>query len=271
MTDISVIILTKNEKLHIQRCLERLKGLAPQQLFIVDCFSTDGTQEIARQMSAIVVEHEWPGNQALQFNWALDNLLIEAGWVLRLDADEWLTDELIKEIKEKLPTLPKDVDGVLLKRRHYFSGRWVKFGTYPIHILRLFRTGMARYDDDMAMDEHLIVKGRTIEFEHDFVDESLISIEEWKEKHRGYAKRESRMVVEGKVNKNKLVYYKLPPYIRAFIYFCIRYFLKLGFLNGLSGFRWHFWQGLWYRCLVDREIGRLKKETFACRRDMHSD
>ena len=74
--------------------------------------------------------------------------------------------------------------------------------------------------------------------------------------------------------------YSLPPYLRAFAYFCIRYFLKLGFLDGLPrsrkldyplatlgpqnkffggyGFRWHFYQGLWYRCLVDREIGKLK-------------
>jgi hypothetical protein len=43
-------------------------------------------------------------------------------------------------------------------------------------------------------------------------------------------------------------------------YFCIRYFLKLGFLDGLTGFRWHFWQGLWYRFLVDREIGKLKRQ-----------
>lgn len=41
-------------------------------------------------------------------------------------------------------------------------------------------------------------------------------------------------------------------------YFCIRYFLKLGFLDGLAGFRWHFWQKLWYRWIVDREIGRVK-------------
>ncbi len=259
MTDISVIILTKNERIHIKRCLEGLRNLAPQQILIVDCLSTDGTQELSRQLGAMVIEHEWPGNQALQFNWALDNLSIKTEWVLRLDADEWLTDELIREIKEKLSVLPKNVNGILLKRRHYFSSRWVKRGTYPTWILRLFRTGHARYDDSMSMDEHLIVKGRTVEFENDFVDESLISFEEWKEKHRGYARREAKMVIEGKVNKNKITYYKLPPYIRALVYFCIRYFLKLGFLDGLAGFRWHFWQGLWYRCLVDREIGRMRR------------
>ena len=259
MTDITVIILTKNERLHIKRCIERLRNLDVQQVLIVDCLSTDGTQEIAQQLGVVVIEHEWPGNQALQFNWALDNLQIETGWVLRLDADEWMTGELISEIKEKMPTLPENVDGVILKRRHYFGGKWVKRGTYPTKILRLFRTGNARYDNNMDMDEHLIVRGETLEFENDFVDESLISFEEWKEKHRGYAKREARMAVTGRMNKNKVAYYKLPPYIRAFAYFCIRYFLKLGFLDGLAGFRWHFWQGFWYRCLVDKEITQIKK------------
>ena len=52
----------------------------------------------------------------------------------------------------------------------------------------------------------------------------------------------------------------LPPYFRAFAYFCIRYFLKLGFLDGVAGWKWHFWQGLWYRWLVDREILKMMKD-----------
>jgi len=48
MSDISDIILTKDEKLHIKRCLERLAPLAPRQIFIIDCFSTDGTREIVK-------------------------------------------------------------------------------------------------------------------------------------------------------------------------------------------------------------------------------
>ena len=109
MADISVIILTKNEKLHIGRCLERLAPLEPRQVFIVDCFSTDGTQEIAKdisaslRLSARIVPHEWPGLYAKQFNWALDNLPIKASWVLRLDADEYLYLEAIEEVKGLLP------------------------------------------------------------------------------------------------------------------------------------------------------------------------
>ena len=50
----------------------------------------------------------------------------------------------------------------------------------------------------------------------------------------------------------------MPRYLRAFIYFAIRYFLKGGILDGYGGWMWNFWQGLWYRWIVDREIGRMR-------------
>jgi len=152
MTDLAIIILQKNEALHIRRCLERLKPLEPRQVFVVDCISTDGSDKTAQEMGATVVYHEWPGNQAAQFNWALDNLPIAASWILRLDADEWLTDELLDEIISQLPQIGEKVNGVVLKRRLYFMGKWVKHGIYPTRILRLFRRGKARYDNGMAMD-----------------------------------------------------------------------------------------------------------------------
>jgi len=258
MTDLTVVILTKNERLHMRRCLERLTPLEAKKIYIVDCFSTDGTQEIATELGAQIVEHEWPGNQALQFNWALDNLTIKTNWVLRIDADEWLTPELIGEIKQKLSRTEDKVCGFVLKRRLYFSGQWIKRGMYPTRILRIFKYGHARYDDNMVMDEHLVVDGIVVELKNDFVDESLIDFKDWKMKHIGYAKREAQMAVNRTVNKNKKVYYRLPPYIRSFAYFFVRYILNGGFLDGFAGFRWHFWQGLWYRLMVDSEIGKLK-------------
>ena len=279
MTDIAVIILTKNEQLHIKRCLDRLRDLNPRQVFIADCFSTDDTKSIAEVFvtslqlqletpTIKLVEHEWPGNQAAQFQWALDNLPIETRWILRLDADEYLTDELIEEIKEKLPKIEEGVDGVVLKRRHvvgWLNDRWVKRGMYPTRILRLFRTGHGRSDMKL-MDEHIVVDGEVVEFNNDFVDHSLISFSDWQAKHRAYAKREALSYLSGEESSGekaskKNAYYKLPPYFRAILYFCIRYFLKLGFIDGLAGLRWHFWQGLWYRWLVDAEIGRMKRAS----------
>ena len=115
-TDLAVIILQKNEKLHIKRCLEKLAPLAPRQIFVVDCFSTDGSDKIAAEMGATVVYHAWPGLYAQQFNWALDNLPIKASWILRLDADEYLYPETCEEVQRLVTSggLPPDVTSLSL-------------------------------------------------------------------------------------------------------------------------------------------------------------
>ena len=239
MTDITVIILVGKEKLHIRRCLERLRPLGARQIFVVESQPSDGTHEIAIKLGAVTAFNKWPGLYAKQFNWALDNLPIEAKWGLNIE----------------------------LKRK--FQGGEIRHGTVGIRQARIFRYSIGRCED-RAMDEHIIVsKGRIIDFEGAFYDDSLMPFAEWKEKHREYAKREARDAIElfasserlacpSPTDRKKIKYYGLPPYLRAFVYFCIRYFLKLGFLDGLAGFRWHFWQGFWYRWIVDSEIGRMK-------------
>lgn len=269
MTDIAVIILQKNEVLHIRRCLEKLQPLEFRQVFVVDCLSTDGSDVIAKEMGATVVYHEWPGNQAAQFNWALDNLPIEAGWILRLDADEYLYADAIDELKSLLPqvdgvekvggTLPLDVTSLSLFRKLRFQQHDIHWGGRAVELVRVFKRGFG-CSTQSEMDEHIVTSsGRNQRLLGTFVDDSLMSFEQWKSKHRNYAEREARMAVEGRENKSKRLYYRLPPYFRAFAYFCYRYFIRLGFLDGRVGWRWHFWQGLWYRCLVDKKIGELRK------------
>ena len=269
MTDLAVIILVGQEVLHIKRCLERLQPFGPQQVFVVESQPSDGTHEIAVEMGTVTVFNKWPGLYAKQFNWALDNLPIKTKWVLRLDADEYLTDETIERLKTELPKLPDDVTGLRLELKRRFMGGEIRHGTNGIRLLRVFRYGVGRCEE-RAMDEHIeLNNGRWIDFDGAFYDDNLNSFEWWQEKHRGYAKREAqdaislfnnpeRLTNPSETDKKKIKYYKLPPYFRAFAYFCLRYFVKLGFLDGLAGFRWHFWQGLWYRWLVDREIERVR-------------
>ena len=137
-------------------------------------------------------------------------------------------------------------------------GGVIRHGTNGIPMVRLFRRGRGRYAETL-MDERIVFEGEKLSVPVVFYDDNLNSLEWWKAKHRGYAKREAQMAVSGNVNPNKRAYYRLPPYFRAFAYFCIRDFLKLGFLDRVPGWRWHFYQGLWYRWQVDREIGKMKK------------
>ena len=216
MTDIAVIILQKNERLHIKRCLEKLAPLEPRQIFVVDCYSTDGSDKIAAEMGATVVYHEWPGNQAAQFNWALDNLPIESQWVLRLDADEYLYPETCEEVKKLVTAggLPPDVTSLSFPlSRHIFGGN-IRHGNPMIELVRAFKFGYGR-SSNAEMDEQIVVReGRNYKLKGKFVDDSLLSLNAWKEKHRNYAKREARMAVTGRANRNKRFYYKFPPYFR---------------------------------------------------------
>ena len=269
MTDISVVILTKDEKLHIGRCLERLRDLNPRQIFVVDCFSTDETKSIVESFASDLqlqldapavkfIEHKWPGLQSVQFNWALDNLKIDSKWILRLDADEYLTSESIEWFKSNLDGIDEKVGALEFTLERKFMGGMIRHGTNGIQMVRMFRRGRGRYAETL-MDERIVFEGEKLSVPVVFYDDNLNTLDWWKEKHRGYAKREARQALAGTFqDPRKAKYYKLPRYFRALAYFCIRYFLKLGFLDGLAGWRWHFWQGLWYRWLVDREIGKLQ-------------
>ena len=277
--DISVIILTKNEEMHIERCLENVKQFA-KDAFVVDCFSTDRTVELAEKNGAKVVKHEWPGNHAAQFNWALDNLPINTEWILRLDADEYLTPELIEEFYEKIPNLSTDVSAVVLPLGRAFMGRVLKHGIVNgIKMIRLFRYGKVRYEERM-MDEHfLIQEGVQTEFMNKFIDDNRCTLREFVDKHNGYSAKEAVHLLDAefhfldvaetgnehfsegirKKHQNKDRYAKQPLFWRCLFYFCYRYFVKLGFLDGNEGFLWDFFQGLWYRMLVDAKVYEAKK------------
>lgn len=280
MLDLSVIILTYNEEIHIRRCLENICPIA-KKVIVVDSPSTDSTVAICHEFDNVeVVVHKYPGNQAEQFNWAIDNLAIETEWVLRLDADEYLMPELIDELKEKLPSLPEDVNGVIFNRRHIFMGKWMKRGIYPVKLLRVFRNGKGMCEQRL-MDEHIqLTEGCSVEFENDFCDHNLNDLTWFCHKHVNYATREavdlldieldltgaastdgnkniSRQAQAKRMKKHK--YAKQPLFWRSFAYFCYRYFLKGACLDGKAGFIWTFLQGWWYRTLVDAKIFEVKK------------
>ncbi len=276
--DLTVVILTYNEGLHIRRCLDNICDIA-KDVYIIDCNSTDGTQKICGDFDNVkVIEHDWPGNQAAQFNWAIDNIKINTDWVLRLDADEYLMPELKQELCQKLATLDIDITGIEFKRRHIFMGRWVKHGIYPVIMLRMFRNGCGRYDNRL-MDEHMILtNGRSVVFENDFCDHSLISLSDYCRKHINYAQREAVEVLNEKwmltesvenenghgaqaleKHKKKGTYNKMPLFWRSFAYFLYRYIVKGGYLDGKEGFLFAYIQGWWYRTMVDAKVYEVKK------------
>jgi glycosyltransferase involved in cell wall biosynthesis len=91
--------------MHIERCISSVKSIATQ-IYVVDSFSKDKTIEIANKLGAQVYQNKWKNNYAKQFNWALENLPIQTTWIMRLDADEYISPELAEEINQKLLSYP---------------------------------------------------------------------------------------------------------------------------------------------------------------------
>jgi glycosyltransferase involved in cell wall biosynthesis len=279
---VTVLILTYNEEQHLARAIESVRLFAGQ-VVVVDSFSTDRTVEIARALGATVLQNRWENNHARQFNWGLDHAPIAGQWVMRLDADEYATPELAQEIARRLAGLPAGVNGVYVKRRIHFLGRWIRYGAvYPMWVLRLWRTGHGRCENRW-MDEHIrLTGGESLRFAHDLVDENLNDLTWWTDKHNRYAVREAADLLnlkyrfadfdaldtmagreQSKIKRwlKERVYARLPLFVRPAGYFVYRYFLRLGFLDGVPGLVWHALQGFWYRFLVDAKVYEAERRS----------
>lgn len=280
MLDLSVVILTFNEELHIRRCLDNVAPIA-KEVFVIDSFSTDRTLEIAKEYPNVeILQHKWENNHAKQFNWGLENAPITGKWVLRLDADEYLLPGLIDEIKQKLPKMPDSVSGISFNRRHIFLDKWMKHGVYPVTLLRLFRRGKGACEQRL-MDEHIqVTEGEVVQFDNDFCDHNLNNLSWFCHKHVNYAVREAADLIDiemgltgaaerdskrlispqaAKKRAKKHKYAKQPLFWRSFAYFIYRYVVKGAFLDGSEGFLFSFIQGWWYRTLVDAKILEIKR------------
>ena len=272
------IILTFNEEQHLSRCIASLAGVV-SEVVVVDCFSADSTLDIARAHGAHIIQKKWV-NHANQFNWALTQLAADTDWVLRIDADEVLSPELLEEIRARLSRVSHDVDGVYCSRRMTFQGRLMHHGgVFPVRVLRLFRYGRGQCENRW-MDEHIKVSGPTVNFQGELIDDNLNSLTWWTDKHNKYASREvvdllnleygfmphdSVAQLHGgsqagfKRWLKERVYARLPGGFRAFAYFFYRYVIRLGFLDGQAGTAFHFLQGFWYRYLVDAKMTEVKR------------
>ena len=280
---LTVIILTYNEELHLARCIESVAQLTPN-IVVVDCFSTDQTIAIAKATGAIVLQRAWDGSHSSQVNWALDQLStlpIQTEWVMRVDADEVLTPELIHQIKAALSNADSSIHGISCIRKITFQGKLIRFGGVGSNrVMRLFRYGFGQ-SEARWMDEHIKVAGQTMALSGVMIDDNLRPLSWWIEKHNGYASREAvdllnleyqfsqqNSVAELTLSHSSIglkrwikehLYSKLPGGARSLAYFFWRYIFMLGFLDGARGTQFHFLQALWYRYLVDCKVAEVKR------------
>ncbi len=285
MEDITLVVLTKNEEINIERCVRSCLNVV-KRMVIIDSYSNDNTEELCMSLKKecasnnVILDfyqNDWV-DHSTQFNWGIDNTLIDTEWILRLDADEYLTDELAEEIISKLHKVDNDVNGIAINRRVVFMGKWIKHGgMYPRYLVRLFRNGYGRCEK-RKMDEHIVVEGKIIKFSNDFIDENKKDLSWWIVKHNGYSDKERKEYVNSQNNREKImpinshtqaarirfikekIYYNLPILLRAKLYYFFRYYVLFGFLDGTEGRIFHFLQAYWYRFLVDAKIFENRKE-----------
>jgi glycosyltransferase involved in cell wall biosynthesis len=275
---LTVVIPARNEERHIERSVKSALRLTPN-VYVIDSASTDATVRIAEGLGAKVFQYEWTPSSTFskKINWAINELELPTPWAVRLDADEYFMDDCIEQLEARVRALPDDVHGCTLVRRIHFMGRWMRHsGEYPKTSLRVLRVKHAFYEERW-LDEHVdLMGGKAEELPLDVVDDSHISMSEWINKHNGYSNKEAIELINAeidlfdrpnisshldknarKIRRKKGLYYKLPRYWRAFFFFCYRYVLQFGFLDGKPGFMWNFMQCWWYRTLCDAKVEEI--------------
>ncbi len=273
MADITAIILTLNEEENIVDCINSIKPVV-KRVVVVDSFSTDKTVELAKELGAEVLQHEFV-NQAQQFVWGMENIEINTKWVFRIDADERLTEKSAQELEElTVKHADDEVNGIVMRFEVSFLGKSLRHGgMYPFKKLLVFKQGKAHMEM-RNMDEHILLdEGKSVVMKNDCLHQDFKSLSGWIDKHNKYSNREAmdyfdrqnaktHKALSGGAKLKRFVkfkiYYKLPMGLRAKLYYWYRYYLRFGFLDGKAGKIFAFLQAYWYRFLVDAKIYESK-------------
>ena len=223
MKNISAVVLTKNEGALLVRCLKGL--LWCDETIVVDDNSIDKTIQIAKKFGARVYKRELRDDFSAQRNFALKKL--KSHWALFIDADEFVSQELAKEIKEKISN--PVVTGYYLKRRDYWLGKYLRFGeSGNIRLLRLARSDAGKWRRiihetwDVPGKKGLL-KNPSLHYPHPSVRDFL--------KHVNF-QSQLHAKANFKEGKRSLI-------VKIIIYpsakFILNYFFRLGFLDGIQG------------------------------------
>ena len=257
---ITVLLAVKNEALNLPKCLSSLNPVT--EVILIDSNSTDGTVDIALKYGARVIQFDYQGGYPKKRQWALDNQPINTPWVLMLDADEVITDELWIEIKDAIYSKGK-CDAFLINKGFHFLGRPIKYGGFSHEAVLLFKAGTARYEKlfedsldglDMEIHERLIIKGSIGKIKTPLVHEDYKGLEAYIAKHNKYSTWEANVrkkyLESGKYGAHvitsrflgnsqerrralKQIIIRFP--FEQILWFCYHYFFKLGFMEGRAG------------------------------------
>lgn len=244
---LSVFLITRQEGKNLDKCLLSVKDIA-DEIIIVDSGSTDNTLEIARKYGAKIFHRDFVSFTE-QKNFSLNNC--SSIWALNIDADEYLTPALAKEIKKTL-SKKTDIDGYFLIRNNIFLGRQMKHSGISAEArLRLVKTKKAKYVGGLVHEE-LVVEGKTSTLKNTFMHNTYTSIEQYFEKFNRYSTLAALTMQQ---EHKKFSTFQLT---RAPFEFIKIYILRLGFLDGFQGFLWALFNA-WYKVIKYTKLWDLTR------------
>jgi hypothetical protein len=245
--NISVLILTLNEEVNLQACLQSARW--SDDIVVFDSFSSDRTVEIAWAAGARVVQRAFD-NYASQRNHALRDVAFRNAWVYMLDADERIPDDLRAEMLSAVTAAPEEVTVFRLRRKDFLFGRWLRRSSgYPTWAARLFRAGHVWVEREI--NEQVTTTGETAALAGHFVHLPFNSgIAHWFHRHNRYSSMEAVSLLQEigqplcwrglfirdpavRRKHLKQLAYRLPG--RPLLVFAYLYVARLGLLDGLPG------------------------------------
>jgi glycosyltransferase involved in cell wall biosynthesis len=250
---ISILILTKNEEVNIRECIQSVGW--SDDIWVFDSFSSDKTCEIASGMSANVRQRIFD-NYGSQRE-AARCLPYKYPWVLAIDADERPEKELVDELIEVAKNPDEKHVAFRLRRKDHFMGKWIKYSSlYPSWFIRFYKPDKIRYEP-RAVHEYAEIDGELGELKEHLLHFSFSKgIEEWFAKHVRYAAFEAKenakslatsdsrhgitrvMSFDPVIRRRALKQLSVRLPFRSSLRFLYSFVFRLGFLDGVAGYRY---------------------------------
>lgn len=225
---LSAVIITYNEEKKIERCLRSLAGIA-DEIIVVDSFSTDRTAQICEEFGAVFIRNRFEGYVA-QKNFAMDQASND--YILSLDADEALSDELRESIREVKKNWGP-YNGFAMNRFNNYCGKWIRFsGWYPDRKIRLWDRRQGRWGGEDPHDKVIIPSQRVKKLKGDLLHYAYFTVDEHLRQMHNFAEVAARAKFRNGQKPVFLVHVVLNPLFKFFR----KFILQLGFLDGYYGF-----------------------------------
>lgn len=224
---LSVVIITLNEQENIGRCIDSVAGIA-DEILVVDSFSTDNTEEICRKKGARFIQHRFEDYVAQH---RYSDSQASHDFILSLDADEALSEELAESIRE-IGENPL-CDGYFMNRKTNYCGKWIRHsGWYPDRKLRLYNKNKGSWQGIKIHERFVLAEGTATGFlKGDILHYSYNSITSHIMQAEKFTTLTAQAAFEHGKNSNCIMILFKPLFK-----FFRDYFIKMGFLDGYYGY-----------------------------------